>query len=100
MCQDSTSLIFLVSVVAYRHCTLRQAIWSCREIASCLLVTCDTYELQGQVQQAIVTGQPVDISRMAEFGFYDWDYYRYDNMASFSYEKQILGRYLEALLWI
>jgi hypothetical protein len=53
----------------------------------------DTYELQGQVPQSVVTGQLVDISRLAEFAFYDWIYW-YDNTASYPDEKKTLGRYL------
>ena len=53
----------------------------------------DTLELQGQVPQAVVTGQSVDISRLAEFAFYDWVYW-YDQTAKFPDEKKTLGRYL------
>jgi hypothetical protein len=53
----------------------------------------DSYELHGQVPQAIVSGQPVDISRLAEFAFYDWVYW-YDESIQYPGEKKTLGRYL------
>lgn len=49
--------------------------------------------MQGQVPQQLVTGQSCDISRIAEFGWYQWIYW-YDQQADFPSPKKVIGRYL------
>lgn len=51
------------------------------------------HALQGQTPQFLVTGQTTDISRLAEFGWYQWVYW-YDDQARFPAPRRTLGRYL------
>ena len=53
----------------------------------------DNFHLQGQVPNALVTGHTADISRLAEFGWYQWVYW-YDQLAAFPDTRKVLGRYL------
>jgi hypothetical protein len=51
------------------------------------------YVLQGQIPHAMVTGHTCDISRLAEFGWYQWIWW-YDQQGQFPNPKKVLGRYL------
>ena len=51
------------------------------------------HELQGEVPETIMTGLTADISNICEYNWYEWVMFR-DNTASYSEEKQTLGRYL------
>ncbi len=51
------------------------------------------FMLQGQVPQAMVTGQTCDISCLAEFGWYQWIWW-FDKHDRFPDPRKVLGRYL------
>jgi hypothetical protein len=51
------------------------------------------YHHQGQVPATLLTGETSDISRIAEFGWYQWIYW-FDQKAAFPDPKKTLGRYL------
>jgi hypothetical protein len=53
----------------------------------------DSYELNGQVPETIVSGQTADISPFVEYSWYDWVKY-YDKTASFPNPKELIGRWL------
>jgi hypothetical protein len=53
----------------------------------------DSYELQGQVPETIVSGQTADISPFAEFGWYEWVKW-WEVTADFPEPKEIYGRWL------
>ena len=50
-------------------------------------------ELQSGVPETILTGQTADIINICEYDWYEWVMFR-DNRASYTEEKQTLGRYL------
>jgi hypothetical protein len=51
------------------------------------------FELNGEVPETSVTGQPSDISPFAELGWYQWVKY-WDLNESFPHHKEVLGRWL------
>jgi hypothetical protein len=51
------------------------------------------YHHQGEVPATLLTGETSDISRIAEFGWYQWIYW-FDQKAAFPDPKKTLGRYL------
>ena len=51
------------------------------------------YALDGQVPWTRMTGQPMDISNLTEFKWYDWVYFR-DHTSSFPHASEQLGRCL------
>jgi hypothetical protein len=53
----------------------------------------DSYELNGQVPETIVSGQTADISPFVEYSWYEWVKY-YDKTASFPNPKELIGRWL------
>lgn len=53
----------------------------------------DEYAFQGQTPQAILMGHASDISKYAEFAFYQWVMW-YDSQAPFPEPRNTLGRYL------
>jgi Reverse transcriptase (RNA-dependent DNA polymerase) len=53
----------------------------------------DSYALQGQTPHTVVTGHTCDISKYAEFRWYQWIMW-YDSVAKFPNPKNVLGRYL------
>jgi hypothetical protein len=53
----------------------------------------DNYDLDGQTPQAIVTGEAPDISRLAEFSFYQW-IECFDQDAAMAEDQEKYGRYL------
>ena len=53
----------------------------------------DSYELQGQVPEMVLSGQTADISPFAEYGWYDWVKY-WDTLAPFPDAKEVYGRWL------
>jgi hypothetical protein len=53
----------------------------------------DLFELNGEVPETLVTGQPSDISPFAELGWYQWVKY-WDLNESFPHHKEVLGRWL------
>jgi hypothetical protein len=53
----------------------------------------DSYELQGQVPEMIVSGQTADILPFIEYGWYNWVKY-YDQIVSFPNPKELLGHWL------
>ena len=53
----------------------------------------DHARLNGMVPHTKMTGQPCDISEIAEFEWYEWVYYR-DEPMSFPYPIEHLGRFL------
>jgi hypothetical protein len=52
----------------------------------------DSYELQGQVPETIVSGQTADISPFVECGWYGWVKYWSEN--SFPNPQEVYGRWL------
>jgi hypothetical protein len=60
-------------------------------IRSCTAL--DSYELNGQVPDTIVSGQTADISPFIEYSWYKWVKY-YNKTASFPNPKELLGRWL------
>jgi hypothetical protein len=52
----------------------------------------DNYDLDGQTPQAIVTGEAPDISRLAEFLFYQWIEW-FDQDAAMAEDQEKYGRY-------
>ena len=60
-------------------------------IRSCTAL--DTFELDGQVPETIVSGQTADISPFVEHAFYDWVYFL-DTSIKFPNDKMVLGRWL------
>ena len=60
-------------------------------IRSC---TCNgIYMTAGQTPETITLGSTADISRICEFGWYDWVMFR-DNVPTYPDDKMMLGRYL------
>ena len=53
----------------------------------------DTYELQGEVPETILSGQTADISPFIECGWYDWVKW-YDSTAKYPAPKEVLGCWL------
>ena len=53
----------------------------------------DSFKLQGEVPETVVTGITADISRYAEFSFYQWIWW-HDTEVQFPGDKKTLGRYL------
>jgi hypothetical protein len=53
----------------------------------------DSFKLQGQVPETIVSGQTADISPFVEFGWYDWVKW-WDGPAKFPEKKEIYGWWL------
>jgi len=53
----------------------------------------DSFELQGQVAETIVSGKTAEISPFAEHGWYDWVMW-FDSDAAYSKPKEQLGRWL------
>jgi hypothetical protein len=53
----------------------------------------DSFELQGQVPETILSGQTADISPFVEHGWYYWVKW-YDSQASFPEPRERLGRWL------
>jgi hypothetical protein len=53
----------------------------------------NSYELQGQVPETIVSGQTADISVLVEYEWFEWVKFR-DNPTAFPEPKEILGRWL------
>ena len=53
----------------------------------------DGFALQGQIPEFMVTGQTCDISRIAEFGWYQWIWW-FDKHDDFPRPRKTLGRYL------
>jgi len=51
----------------------------------------ESYELQGQVPETIVSGQTADISPFAEHGWYDWVMW-FDSDTAYPKPKELLGR--------
>ena len=53
----------------------------------------DSYELQGEVPETILSGQTVDISPFVECGWCDWVKW-FDSRAKYPAEREVLGRWL------
>lgn len=53
----------------------------------------DSYELQGEVPETILSGQTADISPFIEHAWYDWVYW-WDTISSFPEPREVLGRWL------
>ena len=53
----------------------------------------NSFEVQGQVPETIVSGQMSDISPFVELGWYDWVKW-YDTNSSYPEPKECLGRWL------
>jgi hypothetical protein len=53
----------------------------------------DSYELQGQVPETIISGQTADISPFVQHGWFDWVKW-YDSQASYPEPRERLGRWL------
>jgi hypothetical protein len=58
------------------------------------------YHHQGEVPATLLTGETSDISRIAEFGWYQWIYWFDDQKAAFPDPKKTLGRYLEPTRYV
>jgi hypothetical protein len=61
-----------------------------------LIYQCTTkrlFQLNGTNPYTATLGDQADISNLCQFGWYEWVYYR-DSTASFSYNKECLGRCL------
>ena len=52
----------------------------------------DIYELQGQVPETVMKGRPADISRICQYGWFDW--VEYLDSSHFEEGVWVLGRYL------
>jgi hypothetical protein len=53
----------------------------------------NSFELQGQVPETIVSGQTVDISVLVEYEWFEWVKF-HDDPAAYPEPKEILGRWL------
>jgi hypothetical protein len=51
------------------------------------------FELNGQVPESVISGQPADISPFIEYAWYDWLKF-YDQSASYPEDKEVYGRWL------
>jgi hypothetical protein len=73
-----------------------QQIWDhCIELEAMIWshTVLDSFELQGQVPETIVSGQTADISLFIEYAWFDWIIY-YDQVVSFPDLKEQLGWWL------
>ena len=53
----------------------------------------DIFELDGEVPETMIKGETADISKIVEFGWYEWVYF-YDSEVKYPEDKWKLGRYL------
>ena len=61
------------------------------EIRSC--TTNNVFELKGEVPRTVMKGETANITRLCEFGLYDWVYFS-DNAVAYPNAKWVLGRWL------
>lgn len=57
------------------------------------LTSRDSFKLQGESPYTALTGEQADISKLCQFAWYEWCYYR-DQKAPFPMNKEVLGRVL------
>ena len=71
----------------------------CWELEGCIRshTAINSFELQGQVPETVLSGQTADISPFVELPWYGWVYY-WDSKAQYPESKEKLGRWLGPLI--